>query len=165
MDNITTHYFEENPSAKYEVLKAAFAFHMDRHESGAHAFSSSLRSSPCQWCGRSREEVRYDDLPPECTEHQEPPDIKGIIEREERAFMKLLARSEAHIPKLVSKMGLSGKTLAYLHHTHGYDQVCFEHVIEELTPELLDDYEKEMAAEAARSRGAQTKTIIEVQLD
>jgi|ERR1700761_480943 len=155
-------YFETHPDAQDSFRKATFAFHNTKEQEGAHYFPSSQRWSKCIWCGRNREEVRWDDLPPECMSHQEPPDIEAVITAEEKSAFALIAKAETHVPQLVGRMGLSGKTLAILHHTHGYPLETVEAIISGITSELKAAYEQEMEAERFRSRASRTPQIITV---
>lgn len=155
----------EHSESRDSLAKAYFAFHTHsfREHPNAHNFSNTSRQSKCFWCSRTREEVRYDSLKGECTKR--PPDadvnIADVILGEEQRFWTLIRRAETDVPKLVTKMGLSGETLAILHHTYGYDPECVGSVME--VPELLiKDYNYAMDRERALSKSAHVKEIITV---
>lgn len=199
-------FFREHPSAKDDVMKACYAWHDDIEADYRHSFSGNERSSICLFCGRSREDVRYDDLPPHCLEMESPKlhyfggsapwtrcvhcektreelgemksgeipgfglnqcpsftrfDIKETLYNEEVRFMKLLDRGKSEIPKLVKKMGISGDTLAKLHHTHGYDPETVSAIID-VPNELMAEYYEKMENERTRSRAAMKRKVVTV---
>ena len=160
---IALDYFRENQGARDGVMKAYHAYNVPhfRCDSKAHKFGSSMRESKCHWCGRSREDVRWDDLPPECKKRPELEDVDDVILGEEQKAFALLNRAAKDVPKLVAKMGMSGDTLAVLHHTHGYDQETVAGVVD-VPPQMLADYHTAMETERARSRAAQVKQVITV---
>lgn len=160
---IALQYFRENPEARDGVIKAYYAYHVPhfRCDSTAHNFSGSMRESGCVWCGRTREQVRWDELPPECAKRPLMPEIEDVILREERKAFALLALAEKGVPKLVAKLGMTGETLAVLHHTHGYDLETVASIVD-VPPQILSDYHAAMETERARSHAAQVKEVITV---
>jgi len=144
-------------------MKAFHAYHVPhfRCDPKAHNFTSSLRESACRWCGRTREQVRWDDLPAECAKRQPSPEIEDVIIGEERKAFDLFARAEKEVPKLVAKLGMSGESLAALHHTHGYDPETVTGIVD-VPPQMLADYHAAMQSERVRSRAAQSKEAITV---
>lgn len=160
---IVTKYFEEHPEAKDGVMKAYYAYRAPhfRLEPKGHNFSNGARESKCSWCGRSRELVRHDDLPAECQKRPEMPDVADVIRGEEEAAHVLIGKAERDANKLVAKMGMSGETLAVLHHTYGHDPETVATVID-VPPQTLADYHAAMEEEKARSRAAQKKTVVTV---
>lgn len=160
MKETVRQYFQDNPLAKDDVMKAHYAYHRLKDEKNAHYFSSEQRFSLCTWCGRSREEVRWDDLSPECSKHQDPLDVSSIITDEENKAHALFNKASSHVPKLIKSMGLSGQTLAILHHTHGYDIEIVQSVIDHVPANMKADYEIEMERQRAISRSHQHKEII-----
>lgn len=151
-------FFEDNPSERDGVLKAFYAYHAPhfRIDPKSHYFLGELREAECQWCGRRREDVRHDDFPAPCLAR---PDLKGVDEtiysEEERAF-ELLDKAEAEVKRLVLRMGVSGETLAILHHTHGYDPETVASIID-FPEDILAEYHTRMEIERDRSRGGQKK--------
>ena len=159
---IAHQYFKDHPDAKDEVMKAFFAYHTHlRGHPEAHNFLTSLRESECQWCGRSREMVRWDDLPPQCAKRPFVPEIKDCIRSEEEKAFALLEKAAKDAPKLVAGMGMSGETLAVLHHTHGYDPETLAGVVR-IPDELMKDYHMEMEKQRALSRACHVKEVINV---
>jgi hypothetical protein len=160
---IALEYFRENPEARDGAMKAYHAYNVPhfRCDPKAHNFGSSLRESACRWCGRTREQVRWDELPPECAKRSPVPEIEDVILGEERKAFALLARAEKDVPKLVAKLGMNGETLAVLHHTHGYDPETVTSIVD-VPPQMLADYHSAMEKERARSRAAQVKEAITV---
>lgn len=160
---IVLKYFREHPEMRDGVMKAYYAYNVShfRCNPKAHNFGSALRESACRWCGRTREQVRWDDLPPECARRPFVPEIDDVIRGEEQKAFALLARAKKDVPKLVAKLGLSGETLARLHHTYGYDPETVAGIVD-VPPKMLSDYHAEMETERARSRAAQMKEVITV---
>lgn len=179
LKSIVKSYFELNPDKFEEVKKATYAWHNPNLPFG-HAFlnekpdphrlsrspeifnSTECRDAKCSKCGRTREQVRYDDLPAKCSvENEEMGEkIKTILRKESEGFIKLLSRAEKEAPKYIQKLGLSGKTLAYLHTTHGFPpESCVESWIFKA---YEAEYEQEMEKERALSRSKQVKKVITV---
>jgi len=156
-------YFRDNTEARNGVMKAYHAYNVPHFRSHpkAHNFGSAMRESACRWCGRTRDQVRWDELPPECAKRPVVPEIKDVILGEERKVFALLARAEKDVPKLVAKLGMNGETLAVLHHTHGYDPETVASIVD-VPPQMLADYHAAMETERARSRAAKVKEVITV---
>lgn len=155
-------YFKEHPDAKDGVLKAYHAYHAAhlRHPF-AHKFSGPDRESCCEWCGRTRELVRWDELPGHCQQRPERPDVEDVIRGEETKAFALFKKAEAVVPKLVARLGMSGGTLAILHHTHGYDPETVAGVVD-VPAQAMADYHAAMELEKTRSRAARKKTLIDI---
>lgn len=160
---IANEYFDQHPEARDGVMKAYYAFHAGhfRLEAHGHNFLSASRQSKCAWCGRSREQVRYDDLPAQCQNRPDLPEVVDAIQSEEERTFALLTHAEKDVPRLVAKMGMSGDTLAILHHTYGYDPETVASVIN-VPQAMLADYHAAMETEKVRSRGAQKRTVVAV---
>lgn len=141
--NIAQQYFADHPEAKDEVMRAFWAYHGPHHRltEGAHNFPGIARSSVCVACGRSREMVRWDDLPPTCQAWKFI-DIAGVIKNEEEKFLRLQVGSRELILKKYSDASkLTGEILSMLHHTHGIDPTTVEDVLELNLPAALhEDY-------------------------
>lgn len=161
---IAEKYFHDHPDAKDEVMKAYFAYHTRhiRDNPGAHNFAGPWRDCECLWCGRSRELVRWDDLPAQCQKRPNLPDIADTIRGEEEKAYALLDKATREVPKLVAKLGMSGETLAVLHHTHGYDPETVDGVAN-VPPPIMADYHVAMEAERSRSRAAFTPKTVSAQ--
>ena len=163
----TASYFAAHPEAKDGVMKAYYAYHVEhfRCDTKGHNFTNGSRESKCQWCQRSREIVRWDDLPPECQKRPVSADVPiadEILGEEEKAFA-LLDKAARIVPKIVEKMGMSGETLAMLHHTHGYDPETVSGVVD-VPPALIAKYHEAMTREQSRSRAAIKRDVIVVQM-
>lgn len=146
-------YFTDHPEALDAVRKAYYAYHAPhpRLDSKAHFFDSDSRKSRCVWCDRSREQVRWDEFQPECSSRQHLPYIKETILTEENMFHALIEKGKDFIPKYIDKHGMSGQSLAILHHTHGYDPETVISVMEFDEREHLPGYEAAMAEHRRKS--------------
>ena len=108
------------------VKKAHFAYHASIMEEGAHKFYSDSKFSQCQWCGRSRYNVRYDNKQPQCNNRPETPfpdldTIQSTIKKEEQSMFDLLDKANRDLPsKVDNPKDLSGKEIGVFQHTHGY---------------------------------------------
>ena len=144
MKEIAEKYFKENPKEKNDVIKAYYAFlapHFRETELEVHNFTNGSRDAKCSWCHRTRENVRYDGLPGGCQKRPETKEIVNVIFDEEGKFQKLLKSAEQEIPKIIKKLGMSGETIAKLHHTYGYDLETVKTVVD-VSSEIEDDYKK-----------------------
>lgn len=146
LKQIALNYFLENPSAKDEVYKAFFAYNIVhfREHPKAHNFTNGRRECKCLWCGRSRELVRWDGLPPECLQRPSLKEIDEIIFSEEVKYLELLNKAETEVKKCFEKNQLNGKNLALLHHTYGYDPEVASGFIK-ISPEIHEEYFQEMS--------------------
>ena len=147
-------YFSANPEKMAGVKKATYAY-TDKHHRlvpGGHYFTrADDRNEPCQWCGRARWQVRWDDLPAECSARPELRSIKSVLIKEELLYERLLESAKTKVPSLIAKLGMSGATMAFLHHTHGFDPEIVASLTE-VDRETMLDYEKHMDNERRRSR-------------
>ena len=116
-------YFQEGTKAHDDLEKAYYAFHIPhfRLDPGAHDFENEERSASCRWCGRSRQEVRWDVLPAECGDRPSVGEVAPTILAEETKYLALLSKAEIEIPKLVKDNKLTGDLLCKLQTTYGYD--------------------------------------------
>lgn len=150
-------------------MKAWYAYHAPHFrvmtEMPLHNFTNGSRESKCVWCGRSREMVRHDELDARCQKRpKEIKSIKDVLREEEEHAMALADRAQKDVPKLVAKMGMTGETLAVLHHTYGHDPETVATVID-VPPQVLADYHAAMEMEKVRSRAAQKKTVVTVKTE
>jgi len=141
MDPIVKKYFEDHPEEKEGVWKATYAYHTLPTDKYAHQFTGPERDAKCTVCGRTRELVRWDDLPPECGDYYEAnPVIRDVIRKEEEKYAALLKRCEKIIKKDYSDVSkLTGEILSMLHHTHGADPNVVEGVLEVELPRALHE--------------------------
>lgn len=130
--DIAVQYFRDHPLERDSVMKAYYAYHAPhfRITTRGHNFTNQFRHSKCQWCNRSREQVRWDGLPAHCQKRPELPEIEGAIRYEETRYMELLERAERIVPRIISKRGMSQDTIKYLYDTHGIDQETVERICE-----------------------------------
>jgi hypothetical protein len=168
LKEIAAEYFADHPEEKDGVMKVYHAYHVAhfRLDGGAHNFLSSSRTCECFWCGRTRQDVRWDDLPPECQNRPSDADlgIGEVLESEEKKAHAIYEKAKVHVPRLVKKMGMSGETLATLHHTHGYDPETVSGVVE-VPPEVMTAYNASMETERDRSRKAIVREVISCVFD
>ena len=85
--------------------------------------------------------------------------VEDVIFGEELKANALLKKAKTDVPKIIAKMGISGETLALMHHTHGYDPETVASIVE-IPPKLMTEYNLAIAAEKSRSRHAQTRQMI-----
>lgn len=156
-----------------DMLKAHHAFGKKEHTS--HCFAQEYddtidnRYDKCACCGRSRDEIRYEDKDPYCNPNVEVAlgvqntdwqSVANTIRGEEEKYFSLI-KNKDKILKLFKKLGSNGEALSILHHTHGFcPEICAE--IINITPELYKDYEDWMVKESQLSKSKQIKTIITV---
>jgi len=150
---IAARYFDEHPDAMDGLKKAHYAWHATNYDAGAHSFYHQGRQCECAHCGRTREDVRYDELPAQCQKRPERLDIADTIRGEEEKYRALLRRGKDEIPRLIAKHGMSGATLALLQQTYGYDvDVVTTYV--DVPKDLQDDFHDAMERHREESRSA-----------
>ena len=119
MTELQQKYYEEHPELRDSVLKAWYAWLAPEwwHDRvmPLHNFPSKERNSFCVFCGRSREEVRYDELSPRClnspvgkilAEPEKKP-IKETLREEEIGFNTLIEKGKKFVPKFIEKNKLT----------------------------------------------------------
>ncbi len=74
-------------------------------------------------------------------------------------FARVLEKAPAIIRKVVGKRGLTGDTLAILHHTHGIDPETVSAVIE-VPSAVSAEYHAVMELERERSRASMVRTVV-----
>lgn len=155
-------YFESRPNEKDGVLKAYFAYHAGhfRTEPEGHNFTNSLKSSRCVWCNRSREDVRHDDLPPQCSERPNVPGIADVILDEEKRAFSLLEQSEKIVSRWFKDKPVTGKELAVLKQTCGIDGDLACEILNVRFSAFESDYISENFKHSAIGRAAFTPTQI-----
>lgn len=176
----------KNEDFQDDVWKATYAYH-DPKLDDAHYFLNNYlvdnkivgdREESCLRCGRTREQIRWDELQPECKGTKVLPEfnpyfgfrekadkVKSVLLEEEKRFAALLEKGKIEIPILFKKYGENGAALAILHHTHGYDiETSFEVLNIELKSEnaikLENEYNLAMERERNLSKSKQKKEII-----
>lgn len=147
MEKILQRY-KEDAQFKKDVKKAWYAYHAGhfRLHSDTHNFPTDQRESECVWCGRSRETVRWDYLPPKCFNRpsEKQLDVEQVIATEEENFAFLMNRAESIIPKLLQRSHLDGKLLAELHTTHGlYPEIVEFFIDGNLDKYVMQEYHEE----------------------
>jgi len=173
--SIVKRYVKDHPDVMDGVMKAYYAYHAPhfRLVFSGHNFLGCFRTSKCAWCGRSREMVRHDNLPAQCLHRPisaDRPIVDVVLEEEQKSYV-LLERAGKDVPKLIAKMGMSGETLAVLHHTHGYDPDMVALALDMLHSEstvnihsLMPEYELAMNRERARSKAVHRETVVIAQI-
>lgn len=137
-------FFQEHPEHWDGVKRASFAYHFHHRRPNAHYFAGSWREASCRWCGRTREDVRWEDRDPECKNRPAWADqsVESIIASEEILFEKVLDRAKK-IAAEIDTSTLDGEQLSYLHHTHGVDPSMLEVALMDLgkgsLPQRLHD--------------------------
>jgi alanyl-tRNA synthetase len=79
------------------------------------------------------------------------PDIVGVIMEEERKAFHLLQSAPLQVHRVISRVGVTGESLAILHHTHGYDPETVACIID-VPGDCITEYHAAMDAERERSR-------------
>lgn len=161
MNQLVLQYFNAHPEDKDAVTKAFHAYHVThfRAHPQAHHFLDHKRTASCQWCGRTRELVRWDDEPATCSKRPELPDIADILTAEWMKAEEVYQRSKKQVPRIVEKMGMSGATLATLHHTHGFDPETVSSIVD-VPQAVMEAYNAAMDQERDKSRHAIVRTIL-----
>lgn len=164
MNPLTAAYFDSHPDARDGVIKAYYAYHAGHFRTNpyAHNFPNEARECKCAWCGRSRQEVRQDDLPPYCMSRPELPDVAETIHAEELKAFKLLENAEPIVQKTVTKEGLSGATLAYLKQTHGIDPDFACDILGVPFESHRQQYEQEQQKHSELARAAFKPEVVKV---
>lgn len=156
---------------------------------GRHRYTSSTPWGKCLGCGCTREQNSDLDSPhpvrgtsdvarllhnphygmKDCPNPVKLRTAKEVLARESELLNRLLVRSQKEVPRLVKKLGLSGETLAVLHHTHGCDPEAVTMALDAEHPDLaatvnslMPDYELAMQRERERSRAAHKSEIVTV---
>jgi len=125
MRALVRNFFLNNPAARDEVIKAVFAYHyvhFSEHPA-AHNFTNGSRYCACRWCGRTRELVRWDDLPPTCSNRPKSQPIEQTIFDEEARSFALIKEAGPKVQKAVRRFGsLNAECVKFLWETHGIDK-------------------------------------------
>lgn len=111
----------ETPGGVAGVSGAFFAYHATPAEGGHHFSDHYLdpdyRHRPCLWCGRTRWQVRHEDIVPACSG---PPDTARIVTDEEARFFAVVERAPSVIAKHIGTgTRPTPEQVAFLHDTHG----------------------------------------------
>lgn len=130
---------------------------------GPHRFGGSAPWIKCIFCDNTREELQdsIQDIPggygfKNCTKYREI-DIAAVLETEETKFQHTQDKAQKIVPTYIEAHGLSGSSLAILHHTHGVVPELASIILdEEFDEQLIHDYETEMLVEKNRSRADTT---------
>ncbi len=155
-------YLKTHPEAWEGIKKATYAYHNPNLPT-AHVFYDKERTAPCELCGRTREDVRWDALPPQCAERKTVT-ITEVIAREEVRFDKVMVRAEK-LAATLDVSTLTGEDLSTFHHTHGIDPSMLECALMEmgksLPQHLHDEYGVAYAAhEATGKRGGVKREVV-----
>ncbi len=126
-------FFNEHPEARRSVVKAAYAYAKDEMQNTGHRFKASRkwgvirRKEPecCIFCGRSREDVRWDELPAHCLQRTTMESISDVVLEEEVKYQQLLERGKTEIPKLLKR----GIPRQVMWETYGYDDDTINRIV------------------------------------
>lgn len=106
----------------------------------AHKFLGKWSSSACEWCGRTRGEVRFDNLPPHCLER---PERMPLTPMNEDAW-RVLDRACKIVLPILRKRELTPQLLVVLHRTLGFPMEVVATITPVSNKEKLE-YQKLMA--------------------
>lgn len=144
-------WFNKNPQYKNDVNKAHYAYFINWPEKHAHRYNGTVGyedryNERCYICGRSRFDVRWDDRPGECEfySYKNPEEVANILYDEEIKFAHKIKSLENIVPSVIEKKGLSGSTLAFLHHTYGGDIDIVQGIIGEIPLSVIKEYNIEI---------------------
>ncbi len=159
-------YLETNPERWTGIMRATYAYQLQKHEEpDAHYFLSNNRECACQWCGQTREGVRWDwySSPPQCQKRPPAPDIAGVIHEEEVMFRLLMEKAEKWL-KEVDVRTLTGEQLFRANSQNGFS---WDMLVDfctcdgrPLTPEQREGYGVALESERALSRSKIKKVIL-----
>jgi hypothetical protein len=165
---IVAGYFNDHPEMKQGVMKAYYAWHGGHFRTTdlpVHNFLSSQRWAKCMWCSRTREEVRWDELPASCDcRPQEIKSIQEVIFEETKKYQLLLDRSEKTTVSYFKHHVMSGKALASLKQTHGINPEDACDIMDVSFTELKMDYDAENELHSNKGKAAFKPTPIVVKL-
>jgi hypothetical protein len=141
-------YFKNKPAAD-DLGRAILAYHTNdsnyRTVDGAHSFYNDKKTCSCAWCGRTRAEVRWDGLNPECANRPKVfPNIADVILTDETKYFALLAKAEVEVPRILAKVFsgvLTGKALSVFQNTYGFDPDSVASALNIEIESMMPDYE------------------------
>lgn len=175
--DIFDRYFSGNP-AFCDLEKATYAYHMTaRMGKDAHSFLHTFKSlsmdtatdfqlrkfkqDRCEWCGRSREEIRWDSNLPSCSERPVSENrffgmtTGEVIHSEEESYFALIERAKnGSIQRVLDKKfngELTAKALFYVQNTLGYEPDIVSLVLDLEVEDLMVEYESLMDAHRRKS--------------
>lgn len=163
-------YFLENPDKKSEVIKAHYAYHRSYAETKSHYFHGASKDSECRFCGRTRSDVRWDDLVPECLNRPDYMDssIESVIKKEEILFQKVLDRALKIASEITDINLITGEDLSVYHHTHGVDPSMLECALltlgKQLPEYLHEEYRIAYQTHSATGKLGEKKIIIKAKI-
>lgn len=165
MSEAVKQWVAEHPECRDDMVRAYFAFLVPhfRDHPNAHNFPGALRTSRCVWCGESREEIRYGEGSGICLERPQDAnaEVSATIRLEEEKYFVTLKKAEYVVRNALSKQEMSGKLLAVLHHTYGFDPEVVGGIVD--VPEsMIREYNYEMDKERQRSRECRNVEVITV---
>lgn len=153
-------YCRVNPSAKASIQAAGRRLEekeqAELNSQKAHRFSGSAPWAKCMYCGLARESADF----PVCEKWVSPQDIEQAIRDEEALFQKTIARARK-IAGGIPRSDLTGKSLAYLHQTHGIGPDVVEFILGDPLPgHLMESYALEYESHKATGLKGQKKTVL-----
>lgn len=159
-------YFKGKPAAD-DIEKATFAYHWTQvdHLNGHHWPSGHydhksgrdmpdhIRFEKCHICGRTRHDVRWDDLPAHCSNVGRPT-IAEVLHSEEEHFLNMLDRAEHKIPDILAKRfkgELTAEALFFLQSSVGYPPDVIAMFADQNLEPLMPEFEKLMEVHQGKS--------------
>lgn len=163
---IAYEYVLSNSDAHDSIMKATYAFHFpnDRSNPYSHTFTNGSRESKCIYCGRSREEVRWDNLPPRCNRKPEFVETSIVLDKEYDLYQKMIENGRKICLKKWNQISeINGGDLCWLKNTHGFGLEDVEGVYESgLTKKQKEDFEKEYELHCETGKLGEKKLVISV---
>src|SRR3990167_8130473 len=164
---IASEYFDSHPEAKMDATRKGMT--MLRSElQDSHHYEHKNGKTKCWICG----DDWYSNNPKRCPGFQHtgaedmPAKINRVLVDEYWLYMKTIAKYERMVrSEHKDWLKLTGEKIAVLHHTHGCGVEELEWILDSSIPrQLRMDYESVMETERSRSRSAQVKQVIAVQI-
>ena len=167
-------YFKGKPAFD-DLEKATFAYHFkSRDNASAHSFRNTvgslginilsasdytynkLKNEKCEWCGRSRRSIRFDELPAACSARPKEANlsIAETLRNEETNYFALLERGKEAIPQLINrkfKGKVSAEVLFYCQTTLGYEPDIVSAIMDVDIEQFMPGYETLMDGHRAKS--------------
>lgn len=163
-------YFVCQP-AMDDLVKATYAYHtLHNATSDAHLFRTvmdsdtfhsqtryeKMRDEECEWCGRSRREIRFDSLPAHCESRPQSANesISWNLHEEEKKMFALLEAGPEKLQKVLREKFdsvISADALFYFQTSLGYEPDIVSTLLDVEVEKFMEDYDRLMAEHKAKS--------------